>query len=250
MHRFRNRNSALPTSAPVGCRRSRKWSGDWIIPQAVNVSVRKTRTKPLSARNTIAAPQRKDYVGEALRTRYRSRRFTHGAFGSSDSSGVGSIECEWRFVTPQLDHTFYKNIAIHAKPKTPDAVFLKFRSGGRFGSIDDIGAIAGQVANTVAANNPASNIFFVGQAFSWSQESGAGCTSVTGCPYPTTARMQDMRDQALYYSEKAGRPVSMVLWYYWPDITCLNTFAGCNALANRASLRSAAFAPFPATPPP
>jgi hypothetical protein len=122
-------------------------------------------------------------------------------------------------------------------------------SGGRFGSIDDIGTIAGELAKTVAAN-PSENIYFVGQAFSWSQEGGAGCASVTVCPYPTTAQMQDMRDQALYYAEKAGRPISMVLWYYWPDITCLNTYAGCNALANRSSLRSAAFAAFPATPPP
>jgi len=123
-------------------------------------------------------------------------------------------------------------------------------SGGSFGSIDDIGTIAGELANTVAATNPSESTFFVGQAFSWSQESGKGCTSVTVCPYPTTAQIQAMRDQALYYSEKAGRPISMIFWYYWPDITCLNTYSGCDALANRASLRSAAFAPLPATPPP
>ncbi len=123
-------------------------------------------------------------------------------------------------------------------------------SGGNFGSIDDIGTIAGQLATAAATYNASKNIYFVGQAFSWYQERGKGCTSVTVCPYPTTAQLQDMRDQALYYAEKAGRPVSMIFWYYWPDITCLNTYAGCNAAANRSSLRSAAFAPFPATAPP
>jgi hypothetical protein len=121
---------------------------------------------------------------------------------------------------------------------------------GNFGMIDDIGTIAGYLANTIAADYSPEQVYYVGQAFSWYQESGKGCTSITVCPYPTTAQMQDMRDQALYYANKAGKPMSLILWYYWPDITCLNTYPGCSASANRASLKSAAFAPFPATPPP
>jgi hypothetical protein len=62
--------------------------------------------------------------------------------------------------------------------------------------------------------------------------------------------MQDMRDQALYYANKAGNPINLVMWYYWSDITCQSNYAGCNAAANRAAVKAAAFAPFPATPPP
>jgi hypothetical protein len=121
---------------------------------------------------------------------------------------------------------------------------------GNFGMIDDIGTIAGELANTIAADYSPEQMYYVGQAFSWYQASGTGCISITVCPYPTTAQMQDMRDQALYYANKAGKPMSMIFWYYWPDITCMNTYSGCSATANRASLKSAAFAPFPATPPP
>jgi hypothetical protein len=137
-------------------------------------------------------------------------------------------------------------------PSTPATGFDHYPipSGGNFGSIDDIGTIAGEIANTIATNYASEKLYFVGQAFSWYQESGAGCTSVVVCPYPTTTQLQDMRDQALYYANKAGQPLSAIFWYYWPDVTCLTSYSGCNATANRASLRAAAFAPFPATPPP
>jgi hypothetical protein len=116
--------------------------------------------------------------------------------------------------------------------------------------ISDIGDIAGEVANTIATNYAPENMYFVGQAFSWYQEAGKGCTSITVCPYPTTTQLLHMRNHALYYAKQAGQPLSLILWYYWPDITCLTNYPGCNAAANRASLQSAAFAPFPATPPP
>jgi hypothetical protein len=136
-------------------------------------------------------------------------------------------------------------------PSTPVTGFDHYPvpSGGNFGSIDDIGTIAGEIANTIAANNPSENMYFVGQAFSWYQEDGKGCTSLSVCPFPTTAQLQDMRDQALYYANKAGKPLSMIFWYYWPDVTCLTTYSGCDAAANRASLKAAAFAPFPTTAP-
>ena len=120
---------------------------------------------------------------------------------------------------------------------------------GKFGHITENGILAAQLATTTQAMNPSASIFFVGQAFSWYQENGAGCTAVTVCPYPTTTQIQEMRDQALYYAAQAGHPLSMIFWYYWPDITCLTTYPGCDATINRSSLRSAAFAPFPATPP-
>jgi hypothetical protein len=120
---------------------------------------------------------------------------------------------------------------------------------GNFGEIDDIGAIAGELANTISSNYSSEHMYFVGQAFSWYQEGGKGCTSITVCPYPTTAQLQEMRDQALYYAQQAGKPLSLIFWYYWPDITCLNTYSGCNAATNRASLKAAAFAPFPTTAP-
>lgn len=136
-------------------------------------------------------------------------------------------------------------------PATPMTGFDHYPipSGATFGKIDDIGTTATEIANTIAANNPSESMYFVGQAFSWYQENGKGCTSLAACPYPTTAQLQDMRDQALYYAKKAGKPLSMVVWYYWPDVTCLTSYPGCNAAANRASLKAAAFAPFPTTAP-
>jgi hypothetical protein len=136
-------------------------------------------------------------------------------------------------------------------PSTPMTGFDHYPipSGATFGQIDDIGATAGEIANTIAATNPSESMYFVGQAFSWYQEDGKGCTSLSACPYPTTAQLQDMRDQALYYANKAGKPLSMIVWYYWPDITCLTSYPGCSATANRASLKAAAFAPFPTTAP-
>ena len=116
-------------------------------------------------------------------------------------------------------------------------------------SIADIGKIAPLLQNVIAANYPPEKIGFVGQAFSWAQEYGANCTSVTVCPYPTQAQEQQMRDQALYYAAQAGNPIAYVFWYYWPDITCLNTFPGCDPNANRAALRAVNSAPFPVSPP-
>jgi hypothetical protein len=139
-----------------------------------------------------------------------------------------------------------------ATPSTPVTGFDRYPipSGPTYGSIDEIGTIAGEVAKAVAVRNPSESIYFVGQAFSWYQERGKNCASITQCPYPTRTQLLDMRDQALYYANKAGKPLSLILWYYWPDVTCLTAYPGCDAAANRASLRSAAFAPFPATPPP
>jgi hypothetical protein len=118
--------------------------------------------------------------------------------------------------------------------------------------VDDIGVIAGDIANEIKANYPAETMTFTVQAFSWLQEGWSTCTSISVCPYPTTAQMQDMRDQALYYANKAGKPLSRLYWYYWPDITCegASTYAGCNSSANLASVKAAMSAPFPATPPP
>jgi hypothetical protein len=137
-----------------------------------------------------------------------------------------------------------------ATPRTPVTGFDFYPiPQGRFGAIATIGSIAGTLAKTIKAHYPSERAFFVGQAFSWYQEKGKDCTSITVCPYPTTAQLREMRDQALYYGRHAGVPMSMIFWYYWPDITCINKFPGCNAEANRSSLRSAAFAPFPASPP-
>jgi hypothetical protein len=138
-----------------------------------------------------------------------------------------------------------------ATPSTPSTGFDHYPipSGGAFGSVDDIGSIARKVAGTIRAKRPSEHLFFVGQAFSWYQESAKGCTSIAICPFPTRAQMQDMRDQALYYANKAGKPLSMIFWYYWPDVTCLNKYPGCDAAANRANLKAAAFAPFPVAPP-
>lgn len=128
-------------------------------------------------------------------------------------------------------------------------------TGGQ--SADDIGQIATNIAATIAANYAPEKMIFVEQSFSWYQEGGPGCTSLAVCPFPTTAQMQTMRDQALYYANKAGKPLSMILWYYWKDVTCNNEtgglpthYPGCSEAANRAAVKAAAFAAFPATPPP
>lgn len=116
-------------------------------------------------------------------------------------------------------------------------------------SVSAIGTEAANLANTAASYYPSESIGFVGQAFSWLQEGRGGCTSISACPFPTTAQIQAERDQALYYANKAGKPLSMIFWYYWPDLTCMNNYSGCNAATNRASLKAAAFAPFPTTAP-
>jgi hypothetical protein len=122
-------------------------------------------------------------------------------------------------------------------------------SGGNFGTIDNIGSIAGALANTVKSTYANENIYYVAQAFSWYQANGNGCTSISACPFPTTSQLQDMRDQALYYSNQSGVPLSMIFWWAWPDVTCEVNYPGCNASANLASLKSAAFAPYPVEAP-
>jgi len=119
-----------------------------------------------------------------------------------------------------------------------------------FGRINDNAALARQLARAAAKYNPSESIYYVGQAFSWYQEQGKTCTSVTNCPFPTTAQMQSMRDHALYYAAEANHPLSWIFWFYWPDVNCLHVhYPGCDAAANRASLKAAAFAPFPTKPP-
>ena len=115
---------------------------------------------------------------------------------------------------------------------------------------EDVRYIVSDMQSVFAANYPPEKMAFVGQAFSWFQERGKGCSTYAACVYPTTAQMQSERDQALYYAKAAGNPLNYIFWYYWPDVICENTYPGCSASTNRASLRSAAFAAFPATPPP
>jgi hypothetical protein len=118
------------------------------------------------------------------------------------------------------------------------------------GSIDSIGYLAGLIQNTINANHPVEKMTFVVQAFSWYQEGGGyGCSSISVCPYPTTAQIQDMRDQALYYGHAAGNTPFMILYYYWPDIVCEHDYTGCNPTASRASVSVAGHAPFPTSPP-
>jgi hypothetical protein len=120
-----------------------------------------------------------------------------------------------------------------------------------YGPISEIGTIDKQLATVIQANYSSEQAYFVGQAFSWVQEPPNACGgSITTCPYPTTAQMQKERDEALWYgSQTGGVPMSMVFWYQWPDITCLNSYTGCSSSANVASLKSAAFAPFPTASP-
>jgi Concanavalin A-like lectin/glucanases superfamily len=115
---------------------------------------------------------------------------------------------------------------------------------------EDVRYIVTDMQEVFTANYAAEKMGFVGQAFSWFQEGGAGCSTYSACVYPTTAQMQNERDQALYYANASGNPIAHFFWYYWPDVICENNYTGCSATTNRASVRTAAFAPFPATPPP
>ncbi len=117
-------------------------------------------------------------------------------------------------------------------------------------SVDDVGIMAQLIQTTILNNYPSEKIAFVGQAFSWFQEGGPGCSTYALCNYPTQAQMQNERDQALYWANHAGNPINLYFWYYWPDITCINTYTGCSATTNRAAVAAASFAAFPATPPP
>jgi hypothetical protein len=119
-------------------------------------------------------------------------------------------------------------------------------------SFENAQAIAENATNiplTIAAQYAPETLSAVLQAFSWFQESGTGCTTINNCLYPTQAEMQYARDLALYNARAAGKPLSYIGWYYWPDITCLTSYTGCSATANRAALKAAAFAPYPLTAP-
>jgi hypothetical protein len=140
---------------------------------------------------------------------------------------------------------------------TPNIAFDSYPVCGSCGiapgqTVFDSGVITQNIAATAQANYPAQTISFTGQAFSWYQTAPApsGCTSESVCPYPTETQMQEQRDAAYWYGHIAGYPVQRLFWYYWPDITCLNTYSGCSSSANRTAVKTASFAAFPATPPP
>jgi hypothetical protein len=118
--------------------------------------------------------------------------------------------------------------------------------------ISDIGYITGDVANTAAANYSSENVTFTVQAFSWMQEGWTSqCSnSYTVCAFPTETQMQEMRDEALYYANAAGHPMSRIYWYEWAAITCEDNYSGCSSSANLAAVKSAMTAPFPTTAPP
>jgi hypothetical protein len=115
-----------------------------------------------------------------------------------------------------------------------------------------------QVLSGPTSGNMAETMSWVGQAFSWFQESpiGAfGCTSMATCPMITETQLQEQRDGALYYAKAGGKPIQYFFWYYWPDLKCLNTnnlvapTPNCNAATNLNALKTADQAPFPAAPP-
>jgi hypothetical protein len=122
-------------------------------------------------------------------------------------------------------------------------------TGGSLALAQAAAANSTNIPPVLSANYPAETLSFTGQAFSWFQEGGSGCTTYNNCLFPTQNEMQYERDEALYYAKAAGKPLSYVFWYYWPDVICLNMFPGCNATTNRASLKAAAFAPYPVTAP-
>jgi len=115
--------------------------------------------------------------------------------------------------------------------------------------LSNIGIDTTAVAAALQAKDPGVKMNVTLQAFSWYQENGFGCTSATMCPFPTQAQMQSERDQVLYNANRAHQSISVLWWYYWPDITCLNTYSGCSASTNEAALRAVIAAPFPATAP-
>jgi hypothetical protein len=127
----------------------------------------------------------------------------------------------------------------------------------------DMGVIAQRVANVLTAVYPSETLSAVGQAFSWYQEGGGGCTSYSLCLYPTQAEEQYQRDEAIYYANAAGYPLKRFFWYYLPDIDCRNTYSGplplptpaystsgpCNAANNESMLGAVNAAPFPTSAP-
>jgi hypothetical protein len=117
-------------------------------------------------------------------------------------------------------------------------------------TIAQAGLNATTIASVIAANNPGMSMNVTLQAFSWYQEGGGrGCTTITLCPYPTEAQMQDERDQVLYYAKQANQPINAIYWYEWATVSCLNNYTGCSASANEAALKAAITAPFPAIAP-
>jgi hypothetical protein len=195
----------------------------------------------------------KNYANVKTLANYIATKDAHPIWGIQTPSGVPACG-GWSNVCAQTQiDNLYSWLTNSSTPNTgfdyyPFPNTAGTQSAGQ--SAQDVGFIATYLHNTIAANYPSEKMAFTGQAFSWFQEGGAGCSSIAICPYPTTAQMQNERDQALYYANKAGNPLSMILWYYWPDVTCLNTYAGCNATTNRSNVRAAAFAPFPTAPPP
>jgi hypothetical protein len=169
---------------------------------------------------------------------------THGIFGVNVGDCCGSNGSSEQTVLKNL----YSWLAI--PPATSTGFdYYPIPEGTAFGKIADIGTDATGIARVIQANNPGMRMNVTMQAFSWLQEGGKGCASIAVCPYPTESQMQSERDQVLYYAFKARQPISVMWWYYWPDIICENTYPGCSSTANQAALKSAMTAPFPAKPP-
>lgn len=168
---------------------------------------------------------------------------THGIFGVNVGDCCGSNGSSQQTVLNNL----YSWLAT--PPSTSTGFdYYPIPEGTTFGKIANIGTDTTGIAGVIQANNPRMQMNATMQAFSWLQESGRGCTSITVCPYPTESQMQSERNQVLYYAAKAHQPISVLWWYYWPDIVCENTYPGCSSKANRAALKGAMTAPFPATP--
>jgi hypothetical protein len=165
----------------------------------------------------------------------------HGIFG------VNVGDC---CVTGQT--TVFKNLYswLAAPPATSTGFdYYPIPEGSQFGEIANIGTNAAGIAHVIQAHNPGMQMNVTLQAFSWLQETAKGCTSIALCPYPTLRQMQSERDHVLYYAAQAHQPISVLWWYYWPDIVCENTYPGCSSTANQAALKGAMTAPFPAMPP-
>ncbi|MBD5654857.1 MAG: hypothetical protein IAI50_06715 [Candidatus Eremiobacteraeota bacterium] len=195
---------------------------------------------------------------------------THMIFGVQIPSGVPNCAGGWSgsCAQTQINNLYscnnqttclgnYPWITTKAAPNTGYDYYPIGAMPGKL-SPDDVGKVAALTANTFASRYPAETVTYTAQAFSWWQERGGpvgplGCTSYSVCPFPTTAQIQQLRDQALYYGNAAGYLPRIVFYYYWPDITCNGTnenYPGCNATTNRATVKAAAFAPFPVSAPP
>ena len=115
-------------------------------------------------------------------------------------------------------------------------------------STSDITTVGTLIQNTLNANCSGCHNAFVVQAFSYTQGGYSGCTDISACPYPTSAQMITMRNNAILAAHNAGHDLTLVWYYSYEDAQCIHGYAGggtCDATTNWNIVKAAVAAADP-----